>query len=79
MGKDAAAADRGRVLAPVLKYTLLGLICLIAFSIRLFAVVRWESVRAARAAGAALLCHLHCTTTCWTPCPPPSRVCAGHS
>jgi len=28
----------------VLKYTILGLICLLAFSIRLFAVVRYESV-----------------------------------
>ncbi len=30
--------------APVVKYALLGLICLLSFAIRLFAVVRWESV-----------------------------------
>lgn len=29
---------------PILRFATLGLICLLAFSIRLFAVVRWESV-----------------------------------
>ena len=33
-------------LAPVIKYALLGLICVLSFAIRLFAVVKWESVRA---------------------------------
>ena len=31
--------------SPVLRYSILGIICLIAFLIRLFAVVRYESVR----------------------------------
>ena len=31
--------------SPVLRYSILGLICLVAFLIRLFAVVRYESVR----------------------------------
>ena len=30
--------------SPVLRYSILGLICLLAFLIRLFAVVRYESV-----------------------------------
>jgi len=29
---------------PILRFAALGLICVLAFSIRLFAVVRWESV-----------------------------------
>jgi hypothetical protein len=36
--------DESSWLSPVLKYSALGLICLISFSIRLFAVARWESV-----------------------------------
>ena len=38
--------DDSSWLSPVLKFAALGLICLISFSIRLFAVARWESVRA---------------------------------
>lgn len=38
--------DESSWVSPVLKYTILGLICLISFSIRLFAVARWESVSA---------------------------------
>jgi len=36
--------DESSWLSPVMKYSALGLICLISFSIRLFAVARWESV-----------------------------------
>lgn len=36
--------DESSWMSPVVKYTALGLICLISFSIRLFAVARWESV-----------------------------------
>ena len=31
--------------SPVLRYSILGIICLVSFLIRLFAVVRYESVR----------------------------------
>ena len=51
--RDAVAMQLGSMqeeevsdIAPVARYTALGIICLMAFSIRLFAVVRWESVRA---------------------------------
>ena len=33
------------VWTPLLKYIILGLICVLSFSIRLFAIVRYESVR----------------------------------
>jgi hypothetical protein len=36
--------DQSNVLAPVAKYGILGMICLMSFAIRLFAVVRYESV-----------------------------------
>ncbi|GLD93804.1 hypothetical protein PINS_up002409 [Pythium insidiosum] len=36
--------DEANVLAPVAKYAILGMICLMSFAIRLFAVVRYESV-----------------------------------
>lgn len=37
--------DDSSVLAPIAKYAILGMICLMSFAIRLFAVVRYESVR----------------------------------
>ncbi|RLN13773.1 hypothetical protein BBJ28_00013586, partial [Nothophytophthora sp. Chile5] len=37
--------DDAHVLAPIAKYAILGMICLMSFAIRLFAVVRYESVR----------------------------------
>lgn len=37
--------DDANVLAPIAKYAILGMICLMSFAIRLFAVVRYESVR----------------------------------
>lgn len=37
--------DESSWLSPVMKFSALGLICLMSFSIRLFAVARWESVR----------------------------------
>lgn len=37
--------DESSVLAPIAKYAILGMICLMSFAIRLFAVVRYESVR----------------------------------
>lgn len=40
------AEDDENALAPVAKYAILAMICLMSFSIRLFAVVRYESVRA---------------------------------
>ncbi len=36
--------DQSSVLAPIAKYAILGMICLMSFAIRLFAVVRYESV-----------------------------------
>ncbi|KAF1334860.1 Dolichyl-diphosphooligosaccharide-protein glycosyltransferase, partial [Globisporangium splendens] len=36
--------DDSNVLAPIAKYAILGMICLMSFAIRLFAVVRYESV-----------------------------------
>lgn len=36
--------DESNVLAPTAKYAILGMICLMSFAIRLFAVVRYESV-----------------------------------
>lgn len=36
--------DDANVLAPIAKYAILGMICLMSFAIRLFAVVRYESV-----------------------------------
>lgn len=40
--------DESSVLAPIAKYAILGMICLMSFAIRLFAVVRYESVRCMR-------------------------------
>jgi hypothetical protein len=37
--------DDSNALVPVAKYAILGMICLMSFAIRLFAVVRYESVR----------------------------------
>lgn len=36
--------DDSTVLAPIAKFAILGMICLMSFAIRLFAVVRYESV-----------------------------------
>lgn len=48
-GVDLEAAgdieDDSTVLAPIAKFAILGMICLMSFAIRLFAVVRYESVR----------------------------------
>lgn len=41
---EGATTEVETPLSNVLKFTILGLICIAAFSIRLFAVVRWESV-----------------------------------
>ena len=42
---DSENLDDMDGISHVLKYTILAIICIMAFSIRLFAVVRWESVR----------------------------------
>jgi hypothetical protein len=44
MQVGAPAEVEATTIGPVARYTALGLICLMAFAIRLFAVVRWESV-----------------------------------
>lgn len=41
---DVDHEDSMQEMTPMLKYVLLGMICLMAFSIRLFSVVRYESV-----------------------------------
>lgn len=61
-----ATTEMETPISNIMKYTILGMVCIAAFSIRLFAVVRWESVSSREvgvlvpSATAALLhCHEH--------------------